>query len=319
MTCLKPKYAYYNYANVISKKTGEIERQKLLKFTNDINQAKLLAPDKNYLTIPCGKCKGCLIDKANDWATRAWLEAINYPKSAFITLTYDNEHLPKNNSLIKSDVQKFIKRLRKAYDKPIRYILAGEYGDHSTRAHYHMLAFNYWPDDCKFYKTGTDKEDMLFISRKLEKIWGKGLCVIGKITYESASYVCRYTLKKIFRDKEFWKKYGREPEFILTSRKGGIGISAFNNKEKWAEILRNNGIWVMTKNGAKLKNIPQFLKNKWLENERFNYQSQQEKNARTNKTLTRARLEKTDKNLFQIQKDLKEKIEKSIKRLDKRV
>ena len=47
------------------------------------------------ITIPCGKCLACRLDKAKEWATRSIMEAKLHNKNCFITITYDNKHLPK--------------------------------------------------------------------------------------------------------------------------------------------------------------------------------------------------------------------------------
>lgn len=87
--------------------------------------------------VPCGKCIGCRIDKARDWAIRICCEAyMSYAKSWFLTLTYDDDHL-SDPSLSKKDFQYFIKDLRNylfyRYGSTIRYFGCGEYGDNSGR------------------------------------------------------------------------------------------------------------------------------------------------------------------------------------------
>lgn len=59
----------------------------------------------------------------------------------FITLTYDDEHLPPGAELSKRDLQLFIKRLRKR-NPGIRYFAVGEYGSQKGRPHYHAVIFN---------------------------------------------------------------------------------------------------------------------------------------------------------------------------------
>ena len=44
-------------------------------------------------------------------------ELAGYKDAVFLTLTYADEHLPPNGSLVVADLQKFIKRLRKHYAK----------------------------------------------------------------------------------------------------------------------------------------------------------------------------------------------------------
>lgn len=47
------------------------------------------------ILVPCGKCEGCRLHKANDWSLRLQDEIENCPNSIFFTLTYNNKYLPK--------------------------------------------------------------------------------------------------------------------------------------------------------------------------------------------------------------------------------
>lgn len=51
----------------------------------------------------------------------------NQRNSIFLTLTYDNNHIPYNYSLNRRYVQLYLKRLRKTGLK-FKYLCAGEYG-----------------------------------------------------------------------------------------------------------------------------------------------------------------------------------------------
>ena len=50
--------------------------------------------DKDII-VPCGKCDGCRLHKANDWSMRVRQEIDATPFSIFFTLTYNNHYLPK--------------------------------------------------------------------------------------------------------------------------------------------------------------------------------------------------------------------------------
>lgn len=69
------------------------------------------------IELPCGQCIGCRITRSKHWATRCIHEASLHPDNSFITLTYNPENLPPDGGLIKSDFQKFMKRLRRRYPK----------------------------------------------------------------------------------------------------------------------------------------------------------------------------------------------------------
>ena len=121
------------------------------------------------IKLPCGQCSGCRLKRSHDWALRCIHEASLHSSNCFITLTYNDDNLPFNGSLNKSDFQGFIKRLRDR-EKPnkIRFYQAGEYGDKNNRPHHHAILFNYMPDDL------VDSGGGIFFSPYLEKVWGKG-------------------------------------------------------------------------------------------------------------------------------------------------
>ena len=106
----------------------------------------------SLISIPCGKCLSCRLNRARDWANRCVLEASNFKENSFVTLTYEDAYVPKK--LCKSAVQLFIKKLRNDGFK-IRYFAVGERGDEKGRPHYHIIVFNYFPDDAKFLKYST--------------------------------------------------------------------------------------------------------------------------------------------------------------------
>lgn len=189
------------------------------------------------VTIPCGQCQGCRLERSRQWAIRCMHEASLYDENCFLTLTEDDAHLPANGSLDVRTFQLFMKRLRKRFDgKTIRYYHCGEYGDKYGRPHYHCLLFGFdFPD--KAYWT-TRNGFPIFRSSILEEIWGRGHCEIGSVTFESAAYVAGYIQKKIMGTSEQaeelrYQKYGYvdregevfmlQPEYSTMSRRPGIG------------------------------------------------------------------------------------------------
>ncbi|AJK28320.1 putative replication initiation protein [Eel River basin pequenovirus] len=95
--------------------------------------------------IPCGKCGPCIKRRIDTWVFRLLQEDRVSKSGHFVTLTYAPDHLPrsKNNlpTLVKSDLQKFFKRLRKLTGYHIRYYAVGEYGTLFQRPHYHIICF----------------------------------------------------------------------------------------------------------------------------------------------------------------------------------
>lgn len=171
-------------------------------------------------TLPCGKCQACLLTRARTWAIRCVHEASLHDSNEFLTLTFDDEHLPKNNSLDQRCMQLFFKRLRKNFpETEPRYYYCGEYGDRFGRPHYHVLLFNFaFPDKLLLKGEG---ERALYTSQILSRLWGHGFATIGAVTPESAAYVSRYVLKK--QENATKIPSGRKPEFTRMSRRPGIG------------------------------------------------------------------------------------------------
>jgi hypothetical protein len=99
------------------------------------------------LELPCGQCIGCRLERSRQWAMRCLHESSLYDRNAFVTLTYDDEHLPPGGSLNYPDFQRFMKRLRKNSKSPIRFYMGGEYGESTLRPHFHVCLFGYdFPD-----------------------------------------------------------------------------------------------------------------------------------------------------------------------------
>lgn len=201
--------------------------------------------------LPCGQCIGCKLDRSLDWATRICHEACLHPKSSFVTLTYEDRHLPPNGTLVKKHVQDFLKRLRFFSDHPLRYYLCGEYGTESGRPHYHICLFGEdFSHDRKKWKTTRDGF-VYYNSPSLSARWTFGHAVIADLNFETAAYTARYVTKKITGEKADAHYEGRIPEFGLMSRRPGIG-SAWAQKN--SSDLENGLCW---SNGG-LQKIPKF-------------------------------------------------------------
>ena len=96
----------------------------------------------NIVKLPCGRCMGCRLERARQWAMRCVHESFLYEKNCFLTLTYADDHLPSDGSVNRRVLQLFLKRLRRAYpDAVIRYFGCGEYGEELGRPHYHLCIF----------------------------------------------------------------------------------------------------------------------------------------------------------------------------------
>lgn len=183
------------------------------------------------LELACGRCIGCKLDKARDWAIRCVHEASMHKENCFLTLTYRPENLPLNGSLNKRDIVLFIKRLRRRYENiRFKYFQCGEYGDLLGRPHHHVLIFGFnFPDRLPFKKIGGNQ---LYLSDELsfgdKPLWPHGFASIGDVTFDSACYVARYALKKITGEKSDDHYKGRLPEFVTMSRRPAIGAEWYD-------------------------------------------------------------------------------------------
>nr|QJB20880.1 MAG: replication initiator protein [Microvirus sp.] len=217
MPCYSPLTAYYTADKGVSGKRG---------ITFDRNASLSGEP----LRLPCGQCIGCRLDRSLQWAVRCMHEKQLHERSAFVTLTYDNDHLPEGGTLVKRDCQLFMKRLRKVFGVGIRFYMGGEYGAKSLRPHYHYLFFNIDFDDKKYYAQAK-RGERLYTSKMLTELWPYGFNVIGDVTLESCAYVARYVVDKITGERadahyrvvtEDGVVVDRSPEFNLMSRRPGI-------------------------------------------------------------------------------------------------
>lgn len=171
--------------------------------------------------IPCGKCVNCRMNKRTSWIYRLQQESSEYPFSLFVTLTYDDDHLPTIDSgffgerigvVSKRDVQLFMKRLRKKYeDYKLRYFVTSEYGTQGGRPHYHMILFG-------FPFSGKLAGDLLAES------WKNGFVQAHPLTTKEISYVCKYMYEKS-AIPSLIRPYSEYHPFMLCSRNPGIGFN----------------------------------------------------------------------------------------------
>lgn len=198
---------------------------------------------KNGNIVPCGKCYACLANQRQEWVFRLQQEFLDSAFSIFVTLTYDDDHLPEDHSVNKRDVQLFHKRLRKHFpSKDLRFYLVSEYGDHTFRPHYHGLYF---------FKSSYDR---FFIYDIFEKSWEKGFCKFGEVEEGSIVYCTKYCLKHSHTPE------GIKPTFRLVSKmNGGLG-SYYLRKMGDYHISSENNIFVS--HGGKTCRMPRYYRNK---------------------------------------------------------
>nr|QJA43250.1 MAG: replication initiator protein [Microvirus sp.] len=180
------------------------------------------------LDLPCGRCVGCLLERSRQWAVRCMHEAQMHELSCFVTLTYEDDSVV---SLDYSHFQKFLRSLRKRSGRKVRFFACGEYGEMNFRPHFHALLFGIDFTDKRVFSRRD--EVVLYESKALQEVWGRGFCTIGDVTFQSAGYVARYCMKKLDRqvgvdmyrtiDRSTGEVISRELEMLHMSLKPGIG------------------------------------------------------------------------------------------------
>lgn len=242
-------------------------KYKIVSYKTDVAFDYYGNPVYDAIEIPCGRCIGCRLAYSRQWADRCMLELIYHEESWFVTLTYNDEHLPishpvdletgevlehiNNATLNKRDVQLFLKRLRKNYqhDNHLMYFCAGEYGSTTYRPHYHLIIFGLKLDDLVPYKQH-ENGYMYYNSPFLDKCWQhKGHVVIGRVNWDTCAYTARYIMKKQYGDAaEIYQRYNIVPEFTLMSRKPAIGKKYFEDNVD--EIFSTEKIFLATDEGG---------------------------------------------------------------------
>lgn len=281
MSCYKPLIRLYNPND--KEMSGRV--YSLARFSQ-LSGKQLKYEDLMYnpkvMLIPCGQCIGCRIRQREDWTTRIELEARDYPKEKvwFITLTYDDDHVPgmivKTGEIMRKvqytwkpgekrpesvqillyeDIQKFLKRLRKAYNGKLRYFVAGEYGEQTARPHYHMILYGWEPKDLEnLYKI---HHNGYYNSKWLSDLWGMGQIQIAQAVPETYRYVAGYVTKKMYeidgQKANTYYELGQTKPFACMSLKPGLGDSYYQKHKE--EIWRQG--YIQCTNGKQAQ-IPRY-------------------------------------------------------------
>lgn len=194
------------------------------------------------------------------------LEAHKHEFSVFLTVTYNDEFLPKNNSLVPRDLTLFIKRLRRRLGteistKSLRYYACGEYGTQSLRPHYHIALFGvglHHEEDIQAAWTCPDTKV------------SKGFVYIGTLTLDSAQYIASYIQKGQTKKDQF--PDGRYPEFSRMSRRPGIGALAVEDisnsltTDHGSDVILSHGdVPIALKHGRRSLPLGRYLRRKLRE------------------------------------------------------
>lgn len=210
-------------------------------------------------TIPCGTCILCREEQARQQAIRITHEAAQHLDNSFVTLTYNDKHLPEHGSLNYEDLVKFWKRVRKNTGK-LRYYAVGEYGDLNRRPHYHACVFG------KAFTEGriiVQKEPhLLWECPWLTKAWDMGRVTIGALNFQTARYTASYVTKKL-RSKQKYVRVDKETGELIPLIQPKAFMSRNLAKAWWnqwgKQVIENDYVVI---DGKKQK--PPKAYDKWL-------------------------------------------------------
>lgn len=252
--CLLPRLAY-------QRKEGE--KPIFIKHNDYEFYSKLNDKSLHYklLLIPCGSCPHCVQNKSLEWTARLCKEAEEWKYQYFITLTYDDNHLrfvssdgsivnrdvnnKLHHSLLKRDVQLFLKRFREKTGFDCKYYICCEAGETTNRTHWHAILYlNEKLSDLVFYSNN------LYTSEILSTTWQKGQVLCSSdVNERSIKYTIGYTLKKL-------------GEYKLTLMSKGLGLKYLLHKKE--DIMFSKGFYL---NDGFLVNPPSYFLRKMKESQ----------------------------------------------------
>lgn len=198
--------------------------------------------ERPHAFLPCRQCPVCAQSIKKDWTIRIIHEAQYHEVNCALTLTFSPEVLeqrkPMKWSVYKSDVTKFIKKLRtyinryENSDVKIKYYAAGEYGSKTNRPHYHIIIFGWVPSDIDVHGKSTvvvNNASEQHHSQFIDRVWNQGRSTVGLFTGSSAGYIAGYVNKKldnkennvVYSEYVDGERLYRHPEFNTMSE--GIG------------------------------------------------------------------------------------------------
>lgn len=232
--------------------------------------------EDDYIKVACGHCPACDLIRINHWKTRAKAELKYSLNGFFITLTYNNDHLPFDpetgiSTLRKIDYQRFLKKVRSRYSyelknslafiskrKSIRYILCGEYGSKNSRPHYHICLFN-----VPAFAGVSVKNHLIDVCSQAWRDENKnsmGNIYVGELKMGAIDYVVSYIAGKRFG----FDGRGRQVPFLEMSRRPGIGYDYIERMSDYHHSSAERML-TMPKNFNN-KSMPTYFKKKLFNN-----------------------------------------------------
>lgn len=133
-----------------------------------------------YVTVPCGNCFECLSLRQNQLALKCTREAFYKGRISFLTLTYNNEHLPIAQSLWKLDK--------------------------STGEYLRLSDVEILSDSCFLPVRSELIKDLPLVERDNVRIYEH---LISDFSNEEFDYLVRFTPTLYYRDVRLWLKNSR--------------------------------------------------------------------------------------------------------------
>lgn len=267
--------------------------------------------------IPCGKCIGCRLEYSREWANRGMLEAKQYDNNWFVTLTYDDEHLPQPTEIVDKDgftwvddgsweggtlvpehMDKFINHIRKIYEREqnhtgIRFMGCGEYGSEGGRPHYHIILFNMPEVKNDLYHPRIINQDVYYQSHIIERCWDKGISNICPATWNTIAYTARYITKKINGEwsEQLYASNGKRKEFMRMSTHPGIGKGYYDENKD--DIYKNDKIMIKNKSGITYCKPPAYFDKLYEKENQKDWKRIQEQRKKDGKNKNLLKAERT--------------------------
>lgn len=225
----------------------------------------------------CKQCRPCRVNSRRIWTFRILLEQLCHEKSSFVTLTYDDDHLPPGGTLVRKHEVKWKKRMGRALGAgALRFFVVGEYGDVTQRPHYHVAVFGGGcaeVDLCREYRRLKAFDKECEFCQTVRRSWPHGSVIdVGDLNRYSAGYIAGYVTKKMNKESDprpGMSLNGRYKEYAQPSLKPGIGALAVSKivdvltSENGCEELRRVGdVPSQLKYGNKLMPLGRYLRKK---------------------------------------------------------
>ena len=261
--------------------------------------------DGSPYTHRCSQCIACRVTRTQEIAFRLLLEAkFTQGVGLFVTLTYDDESLPRTQSGLPTaridHLPQFVKTLRQNTGWKTRYFGPSEYGDLAERPHLHAALFIEFNGQApKHWEPKGENRKRLeaqrirwrqygAIEREILRAWGcKGSIQARELTEGEAQYLAKYLVKGELTAKLLHPD--QEPEQF--SRSPGIG-------RKGAEWIAEE----IRKIGGTLAELKDLDEHQWLcDASTFNW-------LREHVPSNRNRGMRTPKKTYPVDKYLREKI-----------